>query len=189
MAYLRSLGRSPEVRNPPNCGFHHRAQQEDGPPSKANLDAVRRTFETKVFGAFGSDPSSCRGGADCQCVQRARFAGAQCQSGVRIRCGQTLRTVQLAAELEDKGVKVNSVNKLYRSRSEQPSGASDRRRARCRRSSLSCCRTTTDRRLLQRRPPRAVATGILGPYPLAGESRLIGSREGGYLQVRDAKRP
>lgn len=107
-----------------NAGISDRA---DGPPSTASIDAVRRTFETNFFGtlavtqamlpllrksasarivnvasglgslAYNSDP-----GWEFAHVKRMGYNGS--------KAALNMLTVQLAAELQSSGIKVNSAD-------------------------------------------------------------------------------
>jgi NAD(P)-dependent dehydrogenase (short-subunit alcohol dehydrogenase family) len=99
----------------------------DGPPSKASLDAVRRIFDTNVFGALaitqtmlpllrksGSarivNVSSGLGSLTHNSDPDWEFAQVKLMGYNASKAALNMLTVQLAAELKDTGIKVNSAD-------------------------------------------------------------------------------
>jgi len=107
-----------------NAGVSDRA---DGPPSRTSVDAVRRIFETNVFGALAVaqtmlpllkksasgrivNVSSGLGSLARNSDPAWEFAAVKLFGYNASKAALNMLTVQLAAELKDSGVKVNSVD-------------------------------------------------------------------------------
>jgi len=107
-----------------NAGVSDRA---DGPPSRTSVDAVRRIFETNVFGALAVaqtmlpllkksasgrivNVSSGLGSLSRNSDPAWEFAAVKLCGYNASKAALNMLTVQLAAELKDSGVKVNSVD-------------------------------------------------------------------------------
>ncbi|HKN27168.1 MAG TPA: SDR family oxidoreductase [Roseiarcus sp.] len=107
-----------------NAGIADRA---DGPPSRTSVDAVRRIFETNVFGALAVaqtmlpllkksaagrivNVSSGLGSLAHNADPAWEFAPVKLFGYNASKAALNMLTVQLAAELKDSGVKVNSVD-------------------------------------------------------------------------------
>jgi NAD(P)-dependent dehydrogenase (short-subunit alcohol dehydrogenase family) len=107
-----------------NAGIADRA---DGPPSKANIDAVRRTFETNFFGTLAVtqamlpllrkspsarivNVSSGLGSLAHNSDPGSQFAQAKFLGYNGSKAAVNMLTVQLAAELRDTSMKVNSAD-------------------------------------------------------------------------------
>ena len=106
-----------------NAGIVDRA---DGPPSKASIDAVRRVFDTNLFGALAvtqamlpllrKSPSarvvnvSSGLGSLTHCSDPGKFAQFRLMGYNASKAALNMLTVLLAAELKDAGIKVNSAN-------------------------------------------------------------------------------
>jgi NAD(P)-dependent dehydrogenase (short-subunit alcohol dehydrogenase family) len=110
-----------------NAGINDRA---DGPPSKVDLDAVTRVFQTNFFGALAvaqlmlplirkspagrivnvsSELGSITGFGD----PNWKFASVKFIGYCASKSALNMMTAQLAAELRDTNIKVNSVNPGY----------------------------------------------------------------------------
>jgi NAD(P)-dependent dehydrogenase (short-subunit alcohol dehydrogenase family) len=107
-----------------NAGISDR---DDGPPSKASLDAVRRVFETNFFGTLAVTQAMLpllRKSDSARIVNVSSGLGSLAHNGdpawefahvKRIgyntsKAALNMLTVQLAAELKGTGIKVNSAN-------------------------------------------------------------------------------
>jgi NAD(P)-dependent dehydrogenase (short-subunit alcohol dehydrogenase family) len=107
-----------------NAGITDRA---DGPPSKASLDAVRRVFETNMFGVLAVtqamlpllrksasgrivNVSSGLGSLTHNSDAAWEFAGVKIIGYNASKAALNMLTVQLAAELKDTRIKVNSAD-------------------------------------------------------------------------------
>jgi NAD(P)-dependent dehydrogenase (short-subunit alcohol dehydrogenase family) len=99
----------------------------DGPPSKASLDAVRRVFETNYFGSLAVTQAMLplvRKSAAGRIVNVSSGLGSITRNGEpgwtfaqvkragynASKAALNMMTVQLAAELRDTGIKVNSAD-------------------------------------------------------------------------------
>jgi len=107
-----------------NAGIADRA---DGTPSKTNIDAVRRTFETNFFGTVAvtqamlpllrKSPSArivnvsgALGSLAHNSEPASEFAQYKFLGYNASKAAVNMLTVQLAAELKDTGIKVNSAD-------------------------------------------------------------------------------
>jgi NAD(P)-dependent dehydrogenase (short-subunit alcohol dehydrogenase family) len=106
------------------------ADRDDGPPSTAGMAAVRRTFEVNFFGALAVTQAmlpALRKSASARIVNVSsglgslarhsdpgwRFARTKVLGYSASKVALNMLTVQLAAELKDSGIKVNSAEPGY----------------------------------------------------------------------------
>jgi NAD(P)-dependent dehydrogenase (short-subunit alcohol dehydrogenase family) len=106
------------------------ADRDDGPPSRASLAAVHRIFEVNFFGtllvtqamlpalrkstsARIVNVSSGLGSLARHADPGWRFAGTKVLGYSASKAALNMLTVQLAAELKDSGIKVNSAEPGY----------------------------------------------------------------------------
>jgi NAD(P)-dependent dehydrogenase (short-subunit alcohol dehydrogenase family) len=104
--------------------------KDDGPPGTARIDAVRRIFETNVFGALAVtqamlplllksssarivNVSSGLGSITPNADAGQEHAQEKLFGYSAAKAALTILTEQLAAELKDRGAKVNSVDPLH----------------------------------------------------------------------------
>jgi NAD(P)-dependent dehydrogenase (short-subunit alcohol dehydrogenase family) len=107
-----------------NVGIADRA---DGPPSKASIDAVRRTFETNFFGTLAVMQATLpllRKSSSARIVNISSGLGSLTHNGDPTsefaqykflgyngsKAAVNMLTIQLAAELKETGIKVNSAD-------------------------------------------------------------------------------
>ncbi|HME24094.1 MAG TPA: SDR family oxidoreductase [Acetobacteraceae bacterium] len=110
-----------------NAGIVDRA---DGPPSRTSIDAVRRTFDTNMFGALAVTQAMLpllRKSASARIVNVSSGLGSLAHNSdpgwqfshvmflgySASKAALNMLTVQLAAELRDTGIKVNSADPGY----------------------------------------------------------------------------